>query len=229
MKTARAPITIPVRMITLGMDSSEAYGGAALVDDGQLIAEAFMEQPLRHSEELLPLVGQLLTAHDIERTAIGRVAVNRGPGSFTGLRIGIATAKGFAHALGLPVAGVDGTRVYRERVPAARRVCVIIKNRRDLFYVQWFTGADPHGDIRVISRDELLAELGQLTREVTVVGSGVDEIDCDWREFPYVTVAASAVNRPSPEWVARLGQSGPDELYGLDPVYVEPALGKQRF
>ncbi len=213
-------------MITLGIDSSEAYGGAALIDDGRLIGEAFMEQPLRHSEELLPLVSRVLTAHNIERTAIKRVAVNRGPGSFTGLRIGIATAKGLAHALGIPVTGVDGSRVYRERVPDARQACVIIKNRRDLFYVQWFTGADPRGDVRVISRDELLAELGRVTREVTVVGSGVDGIDCDWCEFPYVTVAASAVNRPSPEWVARLGQTGPDELYSLDPVYVEPALVK---
>ena len=209
------------------MDSSEAYGGVALVTDDRLIGEAVTEQPLRHSEELLPLVERLLEEHHIARTALGRVAVNRGPGSFTGLRIGIATAKGLAHALGIPVTGVDGMRAYRVRVPDARRVCVIIRNRRNLFYVQWFTGADPHGDVQVIPRDELLAEFSRVTRPVTAVGSGVDEIDCDWREFPYVTTADSRVNRPSPEWIARLGQAGPDDIYGLEPVYVEPALVRQ--
>ena len=212
------------KMITLGVDSSEVYGGAALIEDGRLLGEMWMDEPLRHSEELLPLVAQLFDACGIDRTLVNRVSVNRGPGSFTGLRIGIATAKGFAQALGIPVVGVDGTIAYRARLPETDRVCVIVKNRRDLFYVRWFIGMRPKGEVTVATRVELLRKLSRLSGPVTVVGSGAEELMSEWDKFPQVTVAASAFNRPSPEWVARLGQTGADELYSLDPVYVEPAI-----
>lgn len=214
------------KMITLGVDSSEAYGGAAVIDDDRPLGEELMKEPLHHSEELLPLVERLLDSCGIDRTMVRRVSVNRGPGSFTGLRIGIASAKGFAQALGIPVVGIDGTLAYRARVNDAERVCVVIKNRRDLFYVRWFVGMRPRGEVKVIARDELLRELNQLSNGVTVVGSGVEDLASVWDEFPRLTVAARALNRPSPEWVARLGRAGNDELYSLDPIYVEPAIVK---
>ncbi len=214
------------KMITLGVDSSEVYGGAAIINDNCLLGEELMEEPLRHSEELLPVVERLLDTCGVDRTMVGRVSVNRGPGSFTGLRIGIASAKGFAQALGIPVVGIDGTLAYRIQVSDARRVCVIIKNRRDLFYARWFTDMRPLGEVKVIARDELLRKLSQSSKGVTVVGSGVDDLASAWDEFPQLTVAAHELNRPSPEWVARLGQTGNDELYSLDPIYVEPAIVK---
>jgi len=214
-------------MITLGLDSSEVHGGAALVKDGSLLGEALMEEPVRHSEELLPLVERLISSWGIERPEIAQVSVNRGPGSFTGLRIGIATAKGFGQALGIPVVGVDGTVAYRARVASARRVCVIIKNRRDLFYARWFSRGDLRGEeVEVLPRKELLTRLAH-GKGITVIGSGGEELRPELERLVQVELAPRGLNRPSPAWIARLGERmRGDELYTLDPLYVEPAIKK---
>ena len=215
-------------MITLGLDSSEAHGGAALVRDGVLLGEVLLEGPLRHSEELLPAGERLIDSCGIERREIARVSVNRGPGSFTGLRIGLSSAKGFGQALGIPVRGVDGTVAYRMRV-ASRRVCVIVANRRELFYVRWFAGEKPRdAGVRVLTRRELLDRLRQETKELTAVGSGVEALRPELSEMPQVVLAPPELNRPSPAWIARLGEEmgEGDELYTLEPLYVEPAIRK---
>lgn len=215
-------------MITLGLDSSEAHGGAALVSDGVLLGEALLEEPLRHSEELLPAVERLIASCGIDRRGIARVGVNRGPGSFTGLRIGLSTAKGFGQALGIPVFGVDGTLAYRTRV-TSRRVCVIVANRRDLFYVRYFAGGKPRGDeVEVLTGRELLDRLRREAKELTAVGSGAEVLRPELSELPRVRLAPPELNRPSPAWIARLGErmERDDELYTLEPLYVEPAIRK---
>ncbi len=213
-------------MITLGLDSSEARGGVALIEDGNLLGETLLEGPLRHSEELLPAVEELIGSCGVDRRGIARVCVNRGPGSFTGLRIGLSTAKGFGQALGIPVFGVDGTVSYRARV-TSRRVCVVIVNRRNLLYVRWFTGGKPRPDeVEILTTQELVARLSRERKELIVVGSGVEVLRSELSELPQVVLAPVELNQPSPAWIARLGEGieGDDELYTLEPMYVEPAI-----
>ncbi len=79
-----------------------ALGGV----DGTLIAETAWPAGHRHGEQLLPSVERLLAEHGLDRRALTGVVVGTGPGAFTGLRVGIATAKALAHGLGCPIAGV---------------------------------------------------------------------------------------------------------------------------
>jgi tRNA threonylcarbamoyl adenosine modification protein YeaZ len=74
--------------------------------DGTLMGETSFPAAHRHGEELLPAIERLLAEHEVERGAIEGVVVGTGPGAFTGLRVGLATAKALAHALGAPSAGV---------------------------------------------------------------------------------------------------------------------------
>ncbi len=213
-------------MITLGLDSSEARGGVALVEDGALLGETLLEGPLRHSEELLPAVKRLIDSCGVDRREITRVSVNRGPGSFTGLRIGLSMAKGLGQALGIPVFGVDGTVAYRARV-TSRRVCVIIVNRRNLLYVRWFAGEKPRsGEVEILTDRELVDRLKREMKELTVVGSGAEVLRTELSKLPQVVLAPTELNQPSPAWIARLGEGmqGDSELYTLEPMYVEPAI-----
>jgi len=212
-------------MITLGVDTSEPVGGVALWGDGPL-AERMMEAPLRHSESLLPLVDRLLADGGCTIDEIARVSVNRGPGSFTGLRIGLATAKGFCQARGVPLVGVDGTLAYRARLAEVRRVWVVLTNRRDLLFVRAFSGARPAGPVAIVREDDLLARLRREERELTLVGSGAAALAERIRDLPGIRVAAPAMNRPSPMAVAQLGAdvTPDDELYEMEPLYVEPVL-----
>ena len=215
-------------MITLGIDTSEAWGGVALRQGDILLGEGMMKERLHHAEELLPLIAGLLDECSLNKDQIGLVSVNRGPGSFTGLRIGLATAKGICQSLGVPLVGVDGTVAYRARLGAKGRVCVLIPDRRDLLYVRWFSGMRALGEVTVQSSANLLARLSEEKKELVAVGSGTQLLREQLHGCTLVKLAPQELNRPSPAWIARLGEEAytQDQLYELEPTYVEPALVK---
>jgi len=210
-------------MLTLGLETSEALGGVALCRDGVLLGEVALEEPLRHAEALLPAVERLLGECAVQKTAIELVCVNRGPGSFTGLRIGLATAKGLCQALETPLVGVDGTVVLQTRLGVGGSVCVVVPCRLDLVYACWFVPRRRAGPIHVTPRSDLLERISREGKPLWVVGSAAEPMRQDLELMPWVKVASEGMNRPSAEWVARLGEEGytEDELYGLEPAYVD--------
>jgi tRNA threonylcarbamoyladenosine biosynthesis protein TsaB len=213
-------------MLTLGVDTAEPIGGVGLYEAGELEAERLMDEPLKHAEILIPLTEEFLAAHGRSRDEINRVSVNCGPGSFTGLRIGLAFAKGVCQALGAKLIGVDGMSVYRSRVPEERRVCVLLRSRRDLFYVQRFTGSQPREPVRIVRQEELISELKKETRELALAGSGARTIFEQVADDAMIRLAPSEALRPSPLTVARIGAAarGADQLYEAEPSYVEPVF-----
>lgn len=94
-------------MKLLAVDSSGRAAGVAVLQDGRLIYETYLDLGLTHSEVLLPLVQQALEQTGLTLAELDLLAVGAGPGSFTGLRIGMALIKGLALPLGLPCAGVS--------------------------------------------------------------------------------------------------------------------------
>lgn len=215
-------------MLTLGIDTSEARGGVALREGGCLLGEKMMEEPLHHAEELLPLLAGLLDECGRNKDQIRLVSVNCGPGSFTGLRIGLATAKGLCQSLDIPLVGVDGTVAYRVRLDVTGRVCVLVPNRRDLFYVRWFAGARALGEVAVLSSSDVLTRISEGQKQLVAIGSGAELLREQLGECALVEIAPEELNRPSPAWVARLGEDAhtQDQLYDVEPTYVEPALVK---
>jgi len=212
--------------LALGVDTSEPLGGVALYDGRGLAEERWMDEPLRHAERLFPLVEEILRGNGVSRDRIGLVCINRGPGSFTGLRIGLAAVKGFCQSVGAALFGVDGAVAYRARIAGAKRVCVIVASRRDLYYAQFFGGSRPRGPMRLIRESELLEALRSELREVTLVGSGAPAIGDALRGHPMIRIAPEEANRPSALAIAELGwnEEPADRLYEVEPLYVEPLL-----
>ena len=83
-------------MTVLGIDSSATAASAAIIRDGKLVSEIFSDTGLTHSQTLLPMIEKCLQMADFSLKDIDLIAVANGPGSFTGVRIGIATVKGIA-------------------------------------------------------------------------------------------------------------------------------------
>ena len=222
-------------MITLGIDTSAAEGGVALCKNDETLTEVMMKSPLQHAEELLPLIDQALSDCATEISDVELVSVNSGPGSFTGLRIGLATAKGICQAVKIPLVGIDGWRMFREQdaSDAHTRVCVVIENRRDLYYVQWFAGETPLRQAGVFPGDRVVEAICAEKRPLRVIGSGVAGLRerlvkrCG-AEYCLVNCAPAELNRQSPATIARLGAQSflRDQLYDLEPVYVEPVLAR---
>ena len=94
-------------MKILSVDTSATAASVALSEEGKLIGETFINTSLTHSQTLIPMVEQLLNNTKTEISDIDAIAVNAGPGSFTGVRIGVAAVKGLAFANDIPCVSVS--------------------------------------------------------------------------------------------------------------------------
>ncbi len=93
-------------MLILALDTATLVSSVALAGPDRLLAELTLQTKKTHSERLMPHIEELLALADTDKAAVGAIAVSIGPGSFTGLRIGLATAKALAYALRIPLVGV---------------------------------------------------------------------------------------------------------------------------
>src|SRR6266851_2306722 len=108
-------------MRLLALETATLAGGAALLDDGRLVGESRLNIALTHSERLMAVVDRLLQDCAWDVADLDALAVSIGPGSFTGLRVGAATAKGLALALEIPVAPVPTLDALAATLPFAAR------------------------------------------------------------------------------------------------------------
>lgn len=127
-------------MLALGLDTSTASASAGLADDRGILGEVRLPAGVTCSESLLPVVGDLLSSAGRTISQVERLAVTTGPGSFTGLRIGMASAKGLAMGLGRPLAGfstLESVAVAAARLtgaPVERPICVLLEAGRGEIY-----------------------------------------------------------------------------------------------
>ena len=117
-------------MLVLAIDTTTSVCSVALAKDGSLLAEIATNLPRTHSQRLLPMVENLMAETGLKPEDLELLAVTRGPGSFTGLRIGIATIKGMGLALDLPVVGVSTLQVLAHNFGEGL-VCPVLNARLD--------------------------------------------------------------------------------------------------
>lgn len=156
-------------MLTLGIETSSPTGSAALVADGVVINERANPVPNRHAEVLVRLVDELVADSRLQREQIDRIAVGTGPGSFTGLRVGIALASGIATALERPLVGVCSLEsvacgfVRHQQSTASGHIVVLQDARREEVFCSCYDhqGAVLHAP-QVVSQKQILQHLEKL-------------------------------------------------------------------
>jgi len=139
-------------MLILAADVSLPILSVALVLDDALLGAIAMEGKSSRNEKLLPAIDWLLTEGAIDRKTIDLFAVTRGPGSFTGVRIGLATMQGLAMALGKPVCAIS---THEAIAPDSGRVAIVDDAGRGEFYVSVFEGAREIVAPHLAKRDEV--------------------------------------------------------------------------
>ncbi|HEC63365.1 MAG TPA: tRNA (adenosine(37)-N6)-threonylcarbamoyltransferase complex dimerization subunit type 1 TsaB [Candidatus Acetothermia bacterium] len=217
-------------MFVLALETAGDKGGAALLSPGGQLFEATFFAARQHGELLPGCVQAVLRAAGIKPRELGLVAVDIGPGSFTGLRIGIAFAQALAQAHDLPTVGVRQTEALG--MPVARwwpgRVAVWIHDRRQFVYHAWARG-DRAGRESVLSVSQALEKLAGES-EVLVVGSGALRFAADIRRAVPRAVVAEGLAWPSPADIAQLGRAR-FEAQGagpLEPLYLQPPVGNAK-
>ena len=216
----------------LGIETSHDLGGVALVSGRECMAEVLSTGKLKHSEELVILIERAFECSGLSLDDIGGVAVSMGPGSFTGLRVGLATAKGLCLSKGIPLAGVPtldalASMVGEEPVP----VHAIIDAKRGEVY--WGSYDLRNGQLRRTEGYEALTPESfaeRLTSEALVVGSGLDRYKDSIIRIAQAPVRLKEPNPrfPSPTAVSVLGaeklEAGVIEDIGaVEPIYIRPS------
>lgn len=164
-------------MKILALESSAVACSAALCEDGELIAQSFQNNGLTHSRTLMPMCQDLLKNCGMAPAEVDVIAVAAGPGSFTGLRIGVAAAKGLAWSLGKPCAGVSTLEAMAWTVAhMGLEICPVMDARRGQVYNARFGAADGAPvrltEDRAIGLDDLAAELKNAGKPQIIVGDG---------------------------------------------------------
>lgn len=121
-------------MKTLGIDTSTLMATCALIDENKVLGEYSLNQDMSHSEKLIPMVKETLDSLDLEPKDIDLYGVSVGPGSFTGLRIGVATIKALAHLFNKPVVGVSTLEALAYNLAHNDIIVPMIDARRDRVY-----------------------------------------------------------------------------------------------
>ncbi len=221
-------------MKVLGLDTSTVLGSVALCDGAGLVAEVQARVRATHSESLLDHVDRVLDLAACKPTELELVAFGKGPGSFTGLRIGLATAKGLALGAGIPLVGVSSLLVLAMNAAGARDpVGVVLDARRGEVFVAAYHLRSQAADVVLEPCAAAPEEAGRRLADamgkgpIVLVGNGL-------RVYGPVVVAAlgdraivlpEAYDVPRGAHVARLGlerfrTAGPDDLAAVTPDYL---------
>ena len=164
-------------MRILAFETSAKAASVALLEDGKLVGESYQNTGLTHSQTLMVMAQDLMNQCGVSVSEVDAVAVANGPGSFTGVRIGVAAAKGFAWGKQLPCYGVSTLEAMAHSLGIWQGyICPVMDARRNqvynaLFYVN-------HGEItrveadRAIALEDLGAQLKTLEGPIFLVGDG---------------------------------------------------------
>lgn len=162
----------------LGIDTSGKIASVAVCSEDSVLAQTTVLTNLTHSQVILPLCKKLLLDIGMRLDEIDVIAVAEGPGSYTGLRIGISAAKAMSFALNKPCVGVSTLESLAYNIPFDT-ICSIINARQDLVYCAIFTKSD--GVIKrviedgIMSKDDLISCLNGLAEKIFLVGDGAVE------------------------------------------------------
>ncbi|MBX3475230.1 MAG: tRNA (adenosine(37)-N6)-threonylcarbamoyltransferase complex dimerization subunit type 1 TsaB [Planctomycetes bacterium] len=193
-------------LVILAIESSGDGGGAALMRDSTLLAEVNVPAPRTHGAQLLPCVDRALARAKLARNQVDVVAVNCGPGSYTGLRIGLATAQGIGHGLDRPVVGVpcfDAMVLqYLAQVSVpfkeGQEFWPVLDARRDEVMTARFVLRSGIADRQ--SEDQLLAPeslCDQAALRAVVFGTGLAAYPGRWDQSKVTAIGAELVLTPA--------------------------------
>jgi tRNA threonylcarbamoyladenosine biosynthesis protein TsaB len=145
-------------MIVLALDSSGAACSVALVDGDTVLAHRFRAMARGHAEVLMPMLRDTMAEAAVSFASLGLIAATVGPGSFTGIRVGLAAARGLALASGRPAVGITAFAAVAAAVePAGAAVVVAIDSRRAELFVQIFAGGIAAGPPTAVAPADLAA------------------------------------------------------------------------
>jgi len=211
-------------MRVLAIDTALEACSAAVLERGIITASETLPMARGHAEALMPLVARVMDLADIEFADLDRIAVTTGPGSFTGLRVGISATRGIALASGKPAIGLSTLAAFGAPLIAeddSTNVVAAIDARHDNVYLQVF-GAG--GRTLVAPR---MATLRDAVRAATtgparIIGTAAAQVAAAWPKGADPPLQVEQLRAPDIVWIARLGAAATEGYGPPKPLYLRP-------
>jgi tRNA threonylcarbamoyl adenosine modification protein YeaZ len=211
-------------MRVLAIDTALAACSAAVLDTerGGIAASETLAMTRGHAEALMPLIARVMDLANIEFSELDRIAVTTGPGSFTGLRVGIAASRGIALAAGKPAIGLSTLASFAAPLITeddSTNVVAAIDARHDQVYLQVF-GAG--GRTLVAPRIATLHDAARaaMTGPARIVGSAAAQVVAAWPKGVEPPLQVEHRGAPDIGWIARLGAAAADGSGPPKPLYL---------
>jgi len=189
-------------VLILGITTSTARVGCAIGGHEGIIGAMYSSRAKRHAETLTPAIEFLCHQNRVELRDIGAIAVDLGPGMFTGLRVGIAAGKALAHARRLPMIGIPSLDLlaFQPRFSSRRIVCAIDAGRGEIFHASYRQspgGVQRITEPQVGTADDLASELVAVKEELLLIGDGALRYRSAFDGITRLEVGDSGVAHPS--------------------------------
>lgn len=230
-------------MNILSIDTSSLVATVAVINDDKLLGEYTINSPMTHSQKLMPIIDELLSTLELTMEDIDYIAISRGPGSFTGIRIGIATVKGLAHLRNIPIIGVSSLEGLAYNITYSNElICPIMDARRNQVYTGVYKWIN-HKLINIVdeaplSIDELMDKLEEREEKIIFLGDGLGRYKDDIvsRMGDKASFAPLYVNMQRASSIAQLaldkindGKSNPESYLNITPIYLRKSEAERQY
>ena len=204
-------------MLVLSVDTCLAASSVAVIEDGRPLASRSEPMTRGHQERIAPLAKEIASEAGIAFSSLDRIAVTVGPGSFTGLRVGLSFAKGLAQALGIPCVGVNSLEALAASIEARGFVAAVLDARMGQVYLQVFDGGKALMAPDALDIGSAAARLAELWSggPATLVGSGAALLEGVLPEAVRLDLAVA-----DPVAIARLAAARPAPAHSPRPLYL---------
>jgi tRNA threonylcarbamoyladenosine biosynthesis protein TsaB len=211
------------------LETSQRSGTVALSHGEVIVGERSFDESRRHARDLAPAIHEILTRHHWRARDLDGVIVSRGPGSYTGLRVGLMSAKTLAYATGCVLLAIDTfAAIYQPISGDYPSVDVIADAQQDNIYVQRF-GIDP-APLTIVPLAEWLESA--LARRTSVTGPGLETFAA--RLPAELTMLPRATWLPLPVSLLKIGMARfrngeRDDPFAVEPLYLRPSSAEQKW
>ncbi len=227
-------------MKVLGIDTSSLAASVAVIEDNKLICEYTINTKLTHSQKLMPMIENMLKISDINVNDMDMIAICQGPGSFTGLRIGMATAKALSHVNKLPIVGINSLELLAGNMDLCdKKICSILDAQRTQVYMGQYKFENSElvelKSIDVIEIDDLLDELRNSNEEWILVGEAVYKYEDKVKEIDNIHIPSPShnVNKASSLCSIAMNKYKKEidiyDCYSINPVYIRKSQAEVQY
>lgn len=227
-------------MKILGMDTSSMAASVSVVEDDNLICEFTVNNKKTHSQKLMPMIESMLNMSDLSIKDIDLLAVCIGPGSFTGLRIGMATVKAMAHVNNIPIIAVNSLESLANNMNLCeRKICCILDAQKNQVYSAKYKFENGElielEGVNVIEFDTLLEEIVSSDEEFIVVGEAVYKYKEKLENIKNVKIPSPANNVSNAGSLCSLALSKYNKnidvhtCYTINPMYIRKSQAEVQY